>query len=174
MAAEIWKDVKGYEGLYEVSDLGQVRNARTMLLLSVHERSKGRKYSSMSVGLFKNGKQRQVSMHRIIAFAFIENEDNKPFINHKDGNPRNNQLGNLEWCTAKENSQHASRSGLLRPMRGEDCGTSKLKERDVLRIKEMYKTKKYRQWELGKMFGVGQDQISRVISGDNWKYLLNN
>lgn len=99
MFNEIWKDVDGFEGLYEVSNLGNVRRFDT-------KKAKVKSlniYGYPQVNLYKNGKAYLRRVHRLVAIAFIPNPDNLPMINHKDENPCNNVVDNLEWCDAKYN-----------------------------------------------------------------------
>lgn len=111
---EKWRDIKGYEGLYQVSNLGRVKsfvkwNGHTYInkphiINGYNHECNG--YKSKIVCLRKNGIKTEYRVHRLVASAFIENPLNKPYINHKDGNPQNNAVDNLEWCTPKENVEH--------------------------------------------------------------------
>ena len=96
---EIWKDIKGYEELYQVSNLGRIQNKKTLHILKGSTNNKGYR----GVILCKNGKIKRYLVHRLVAIAFIENPKNKPYINHLDCNINNNNVENLEWCTQKEN-----------------------------------------------------------------------
>lgn len=107
---EVWKDIKDYEGLYQISNLGRVKslkyrksNKERILILNG-----AAKHGYYMVGLCKNHKRKYVTVHRLVAEAFIPNPDNKPQINHKDENRRNNCVDNLEWVTAKENLNYGS------------------------------------------------------------------
>lgn len=128
MQKEIWKDIIGYEGLYMVSNFGRVKRLETTV--EYRPRSQGgvrvdylpemiiqpfegkfKNYKCWRIRLRKDGEQKNYQVHRLVAEAFIPNPDNKPWINHLDSNSKNNIWTNLEWCTPKENSQHASKKG---------------------------------------------------------------
>jgi len=121
---EIWNPVVEFEGLYEVSTFGRVKSIdhivpckngsnriSTGKILELKESSR----IYFKVALYKNGKPKSLMVHRIEAIAFIPNPDNKPFVNHKDGNKLNNYLYNLEWSTVSENTQHSYDNGLQTP-----------------------------------------------------------
>lgn len=106
---EVWKDVSGFEGKYQVSNLGRVRNANGRLMKgSIHNKSQY-KYVVLRV----NNKRYNKHIHRLVADAFIPNTHNSPCVNHIDGNKTNNVVENLEWCTYKENTAHAIKNGLI-------------------------------------------------------------
>lgn len=109
MNNEIWKPIKGYEGVYEVSNRGNVKTLRKNKVMS---QQIGKKNGYCYVGLFKNGKTKKLLVHRIVAMAFIDNPMGKRTVNHKDGNKRNNAVENLEWATYSENHRHAFKIGL--------------------------------------------------------------
>ena len=107
---KIWKDIKGYEGLYQISNFGEVislnyNHTKTKKLLKPQKNKNG--YLHVNIG----GKC--ISIHRLVAEAFILNPDNKKYVNHKDCNKQNNFVSNLEWNTAKENTQHAVKNKLI-------------------------------------------------------------
>lgn len=99
--SEAWKDVNGFEK-YEVSTLGNVRNKNTGRILKLNNRG-----GYLAIGL-QNIKRKTCLVHRLVAYAFIENHENKPQVNHKDKNGLNNKVENLEWNTNEENSIHRS------------------------------------------------------------------
>ena len=112
---EVWKDVKGYEGLYQISNLGRVRsfikcNAHPNIprIISPYKHNSG--YLRVDLGAGENN--RQYSLHRLVASAFVDNPNNKPCVNHIDGNKHNNAADNLEWVTYSENQKHAFATGL--------------------------------------------------------------
>ena len=103
---EEWKNIIGYEGLYEVSNKGNVRNVRRNTLLKLSKN----KYGYIQVYLYKNGIRKGFKVHRLVAQAFILNPDNLPQVNHRDENPGNNNVDNLEWCTHKYNVNYGHRT----------------------------------------------------------------
>lgn len=120
---EEWRDIDGYEGLYQVSTWGRVKSLKynhqnVERLLKPLGGSKG----YLHVCLWKNGQVKQVMIHRIVANAFIHNPQGLPQINHKDENKQNNEVSNLEWCTVKYNlnygthNQRVSQSNINNPL----------------------------------------------------------
>lgn len=122
---EVWKDVKGYEGYYQVSNLGNIKSLERIIensgtrtgyykikerILKPRENKSRNGYYELS--LRKDGKEKRFKVHRLVACAFIENPYNKPEVNHIDGNKSNNYASNLEWTTSKENKEHAWNIGL--------------------------------------------------------------
>ena len=102
MEKEIWKDIKEYEDLYQVSNLGRVKSKRKIL-----SQTKG---EYLKVGLSKNGIEKTYAVHRLVAKAFMSNPNNYNFINHIDENKYNNIYTNLEWCTNKYNCNYGNRN----------------------------------------------------------------
>ena len=112
---EIWKPVRGYEGLYEVSNLGRVKSLSRITGSIVRKDrimaiGKGGNNNYQIVQLTIDGNRKTYLIHRLVAEAFIQNPDNLPQVNHKDENPTNNCVDNLEWCTAKYNANFGSRN----------------------------------------------------------------
>lgn len=116
---EIWKDIAGYENLYQVSNLGRVRSLDRILnhwrggkrlrkgcVIKTADFKNGYKY----VTLCKDGKLKKYLVHRLVAFMFLQNPNNYPCVNHKDENPSNNNVDNLEWCTQRYNINYGTRN----------------------------------------------------------------
>ena len=101
---EIWKNIDGFNGKYQVSSWGRVRNAETGNILIPYKNKKG----YLKIGLCDgHGKSLKFRVNRLVAISFIENPNNYPQVNHKDGNKENNSFTNLEWVTDEENKKHA-------------------------------------------------------------------
>ena len=172
---EIWKDIEGYEGLYQVSNLGRVKSLSRLII-----RSTGRNYyipeRLLNAMLDKDGYERVCLtnagkgvnrfIHRLVALAFIRNPENKLQINHKNGVKTDNRVENLEWNTNSENIKH-SYNFLNRPrLRGESNGGSKLTKEAIEEIRNSTLS----QGKLSKIYNVSQQQISRIVNYENWKY----
>lgn len=131
MEEEIWKDIPGYEGLYQVSSLGRVRSLDVVKenKMGRYRRFKGRILSLMNtkrgyqrIKLCKNGKIKIYLVHRLVAQAFIPNPEEKPQIDHIDTNPSNNRIDNLRWVTSKENHLNPlTRKRYSEAFKGEKC-----------------------------------------------------
>ena len=130
---EVWKDVVGYEGYYEVSDLGNVRKNKCGTILKL---SMGTKYKL--VGFYVNQKLKTPMVHRLVATAFIDNPENKEQVNHINGIKTDNRASNLEWVTLQENIAHSVRTGLLAGVRGENHHNCKISEEAARDIKFNY------------------------------------
>lgn len=120
LSFEEWKDVVGYEGYYQVSNYGRVKSIQRSVWNGkgyfinngkILKQAKNKKGYPI-VYLSKNAKQKTITVHRLVALAFIPNSFKKPQVNHIDGNKENNYVENLEWCTNQENQEHAVKHGL--------------------------------------------------------------
>lgn len=128
---EIWKDILGYEGLYQVSNLGRIKSCQKIVLHpkggSKLLKEKIRKLvpdkdGYLVIDLYKNGVGKIYKVHRLVGLAFIQNDESKKIINHKNGIKNDNNINNLEWCTDSENQIHAFKNGLKKPkINGEKC-----------------------------------------------------
>ena len=111
MEKEIWKDIEGYEGLYKVSNMGNVkslnyrRTGKEGILKALKNRG-----GYLYVNLYKDGICKRCTIHRLVAIAFISNPDNLPEVNHKDENKSNNVISNLEWCSSSYNLSYNDRA----------------------------------------------------------------
>ena len=162
---ELWKDIKGFEGMYKVSNLGNVYSLKTNKNLS-NKRLTLDGYNHVS--LLKNGKAHEYKIHRLVALHFIDNPCKKETVNHIDGNKQNNSAMNLEWMTREENMQHAYNLGLKKMDRGSNHKNSKLTKEQVEEIKQNYKRYKkgYGSVAMGEKYGVHSSTILRIINGE--------
>ena len=156
---EKWVWIKGYEGLYQISNLGNVKSFKTNKLLS-NKRIDGSGYAQ--VALRKNGKVKELRINRLVAFHFIgDPENDKLTVNHKDGIKLNNKVDNLEWATLSEQMIHAYKNGLKKPVKG--CRTVDKETQEE--IKQLYqKGKRGRSaLALGKKFGISPSTVERIV-----------
>ncbi len=161
---EYWKDIDCV-GYYQVSNLGRVKSTRWNRILTPTIAAGGYYY----VGISINGKGVLKRVHRIVGRTFIPNPENKRTINHIDGNKLNNNVENLEWCTHKENLEHACKMGLV--PRGEDRPTAILIMEQVLEIREVYKKGRTTHKKLAKEYGISPTQIARILKRTHWKHI---
>jgi len=173
---EIWRDIKGYEGYYQASNLGRLRGVnRTIRYKDGHYQSKKEKIMSPAITkwgykmffLHKNGVGKSFKLSRLIALTFIPNPENKPEVNHMDGNKLNDVVDNLEWVTASENQKHAYRLG-LKCTKGEKHPRVKLNE---FQVRVIRKTDGLYQRELAEIFKVTRSAICHIRINNNWKHL---
>lgn len=130
--------------------------------MHINDNGKGYKLVCLTVNKVRKNKY----IHRLMAEHFIDNPDNKPLVNHIDGNKSNNTISNLEWCTLSENMQHASRTGLLAD--GERCHFSKLTAKDVIEIRHLNKIKVKRNIII-RNYNISPAQYHRIVNKELWK-----
>ena len=106
---EIWRNVVGYEGIYEVSNFGRVKSLPRKFQPRERILTPCNRGEYLAVTLCMNGSEKLTSIHRLVAMAFIPNPNNYPQVNHKDEDKTNNHVNNLEWCTSKYNNTYGSR-----------------------------------------------------------------
>jgi len=165
---EIWKKIRNYENYY-VSNFGNVKNSKDRIL-----KSKLNKWNYLQVVLYKNGKSKTLYVHRIVAEIFIKKIKNKTQVNHKDGNKLNNNVENLEWCTAKENINHAIKNKLKKCDGQENPNAKKVRQFDMNdNFINEYSTLK----EAGEKTNTNKTCISQVChekrkmaGGYKWRY----
>lgn len=158
MAIE-WRAVAGYDGLYQVSNTGLIRNSAGLVL---KDYDNGRGYRALK--LARSGTKRHHYVHRLVAAAFLGPSDLE--VNHLDGDKTNNCASNLEYTTRTGNNLHARR--VLKRHVGEDHCYAKLTEDSVRRIRELAQTNKSYA-DIGKKFGIAADTVSKVVRGRSWQ-----
>jgi len=165
---EKWKDIKNYEGIYQVSDLGRIKSlARNTTSGGIIKQNKSRFY--LSVCLSKDGYLKSFSVHRLVLSTFVENPKDKKYVNHIDGNKFNNKLENLEWTTPSENKLHAIKNGFTHTPKGEKHWGSKLTEKQVILMRLERGDKKLR--EIASEYGVSIQTVSDIINRKKWRHI---
>lgn len=176
---EVWKDVKGFEGFYQVSSLGNIKSLNRIIKrrlkgdLPVKEKILNKRLNDSgynTVWLSKDGKEYNKKIARLVAINFKDNPKHKAHVNHIDGNKINDNEENLEWCTPSENEKHAHRIG-LKNYRGSLSPSAKLNEESVIEIRKLYKKGNTIYRELGKIYNVKPATICSVILRKNWKHI---
>ena len=177
MSQEIWKPVVGYEGLYEVSNKGQIKSLpKGIGRIGVNhrfnkERIRRQFISNGYYSVSLDGKEKPTckGVHRLVMEAFCP-ISKKREVNHKDGNRLNNNLENLEWVTSKENKKHAFETGLCDHRKGEGLYNSKFTEGQIKDIRQMWREGKT-QTSIAKIFGVTKGCINHIIHKRNWRHV---
>jgi hypothetical protein len=164
---EIWKDIKGYEGLYQVSNMGRVKSMKwnKERILKVITNRKG--YSQ--VHLSKNGLQIKLLIHRLVAEAFILNPHNLPNVLHGDDNPANNCVENLRWGTQKENIEDRNNKG--RQAKGLSHGSAILTEQQVLEIKNLRSSTGWGYRRISKHLKFPLQAVSGILYKNTWSHI---
>jgi hypothetical protein len=167
---EEWKPCIGFEGIYEISTLGKVKSLiRKGSKIEKIRKLQLRPDGYFSVGLRKKSKTKNYFVHRLVAMAFIKNEDNKKIINHLDGVKNNNYYENLEWSTYSENTNHAYKLFLMQ--RGEKHFKAKLSIDDVLEIRNIYPNGSISLRKLAKRYNVSCGAIQNILKYKTWKHI---
>jgi len=174
---EIWKDIEGYEGIYQVSNLGRVKSLERIIVCKNNVKkfysekflkpvSDNQGYQIIHLNS-KIHKSKNHKIHRLVAFAFIPIINGKIEINHIDGNKKNNEINNIEWCTSSENKKHAFKLG-LRNNKGEN-GSHKIKEKQAIEIKYQNKGKTLKC--IAKKYNVSIALISKIKNNKVWTHI---
>lgn len=177
LSSEVWKDIIGYEGLYQVSNLGRVRSYDKVIKMSDgrvrHDKGRLLKTSIVRnykcITLYHNNKSKSFKIHRLVATAFIPNPYDLPQVNHIDEDKLNNRIENLEWVTALENNKHSNIAN-----RWHSCGTEASKkpvlQYDLLgNLVAEYESASEAARKIGKL--QGRSSICKCCNGTQKKYL---
>lgn len=161
---EFFRNIEGYKGLYQISNTGRVRSFKNKdsIILKPGTNNRGYQYVNLSF----LGKYKSIGIHRLVAIYFVKG-NKKLTVNHKDGNKLNNTSNNLEWCSMKDNHDHF-KSNHLYKISGENNGKSKLKAKDIILIKKLYKNKKHSSRSLAHRFSVSKTQVLDIINNKAW------
>ena len=177
---EIWKPIIGFIN-YEVSNLGGVKRLDSYVRTNMKgdlRFQKGRinKIATNTIGyknarLWHEGVEHTFGVHVLVARNFIPNPDNKPDVNHKNGIRDDNRVENLEWATGKEQQLHAVKMGLRDKTLGSNNNFSKLNDKQVLEIRELYSTGNLFQREIAEIYGIAEEHCHRIINKKSWKHI---
>ena len=132
-----WKDIIGYENEYQINQFGEIRTLKDSPKLKKYNVLKpqiNKRNGYVYQMLYKNGKEKLLRVHRLVAMAFLPNPNNLPQVNHKDGNKQNNSVDNLEWCEQSYNMKHAFKTGLEKPSEKQKAAVRKTNEKKRKRV----------------------------------------
>lgn len=166
---EIFLPVVNYEGIYEISNYGKLKRVLQGRGTRIYPKGSISKQGYLRYKLSVNDECVNIFSHCLVAQSFIPNPQSKPYINHIDGNPLNNHVSNLEWCTAKENTQHAFAIGLS-THKGVKNSKCKISEKDVIDI--FLSDLPYK--ELCKKYPIGDCAIRDIKKKRNWTHITAN
>lgn len=177
---EIWADVIGYEGLYQVSSWGRVKSLPKEWIVGngTIKKHDGKILTNnlnssgyLNVSLYKNKKLNTSKVHRLVAEAFISNPNNYPLVMHMDDDPSNNYYKNLQFGTVLMNNQDRENKGRGNHAKGEKHYLSKLTKEQVNEIRSKYTGKYGEQIKLAKEYGVTKYNINDIINKKSWKHI---
>lgn len=176
---EIWKPIENYETRYEVSSFGNIRRLADVPRVDNRGRVTGRKMRAMVGGvnsfgyrtviLTKDNKARSFKVHRLVAKAFLSNQNERPQVNHINGVKTDNRVENLEWCTNQHNVLHAFKLGLNKVRRGEANNLARITEKDAIFIKRNKGI--IPRKELMQQFSLCARAINRIQKGELWSHV---
>jgi len=170
---EIWKDVVGYDGIYEVSDLGRIKSLSRYrgngnggyIMPDKIRRQSLDSDGYLLVSLYIKGVSQKLKAHRITSQAFIPNPENKPEVNHKKGIKTDNRVSELEWNTEPENKKHALETGLM--AKGESHSSAKLTEKEVLEIR----ASNLSHTKLAEIYNTSRPNVTKIIRRYRWTHI---
>ena len=165
---EIFKSIVSFEGLYEISNLGNVKSLGNNKLRKEKILKQGvSNCGYKTVCLSKNNKYKTYTVHRLVAKTFLTDTNNKLQVNHVNGIKTDNRVENLEWCTASENTKHAYNNGLIKVSKSENHINAKLTGSQVLEIRAIGGNLKQR--EIAEIYGITQVNVSNILNNIHYK-----
>jgi hypothetical protein len=183
-SSEVFVDIQGYEGYYQVSNYGNVRSLDRVIKEKTGkiQTLKGRILKPRinpggyyHVGLGKNGTRATFAIHQLVARAFIPNPNKKRTVNHINGDKLSNNVSNLEWSTYSENLEHAYKTGLRQAVKPSEVACKnyrrKLNEQQVREIKRLIVADFLTLKQIANQYNVGRSTISSIKSGRNWRHI---
>lgn len=169
LIGEIWKDIEGYEGHYQVSNFGRVKSIKTLGTL-IKPTLAGKDLKYYRVWLHHNREGRSFILHRLVAKAFVQNPNNYPEVNHIDCNDKNNFAVNLEWVTRQQNMDHAVKNRLV--LSGENQRSAKFTENQVREMRALKANNpKMGYQKIADIYGINSGNAWRIINKIEWKYV---
>lgn len=165
---EVWLPIHGWEGLYEISNMGRVKSFKRKIVKILKQEVQ--KYDYLQTQFIKLGITTRQKVHRVVAITFIPNPENKPQVNHINGIKHDNRVENLEWCTAHENMVHAFTIGLKRNLSGVNSIRSNL---SIENINEIFKLREENQTysKIGAKFNLTKGAIYRILKKKSWQHI---
>lgn len=175
LEGEIWKSIPGWEDRYQASSLGRIRsiertdsmNRKKLSKILKFTLNKNTKYLQISFYV-SEGKVKTYRVHRLIALTFIPNLENKPTVNHKNSERTDNKIINLEWASTQEQINHTIFMKRKTDY-GENNYHAKITEKDIVKIFELWNSKRHTQKSIGKIFNLSVAHIGDILNGKRWK-----
>jgi hypothetical protein len=169
IAEERWETIKEFPN-YMISSESRVMNKTTLNMVSI---SINKRHKHRAVRLWDKGKTRLLKVYRLKAQAFIPNPENKPQVNHKDGDRMNEDLSNMEWATGSENMKHSFKTGLCKGFykKGLDSQNMKLSVDDIFLLRRWYQSGFFNETKLNKIFNGNSSYLGKVARGKEGNYV---
>jgi YesN/AraC family two-component response regulator len=169
---EIWKDVPGYKGHYQVSNTGKILSLKKSSPRLMRPGLTPDGYFLCCLQATSMEKKREYKyLHRLVATAFIPNPSEHKIVNHINGIKTDNRATNLEWCDVKYNWDHAIRIGIIPDQKGQGNFSSKLKERQVIEIRRLHSEQGMRLKDIAAKFCISPSTVSNIVNRQRWAHV---